>query len=513
MKKLSRLTKVSLLLAILFGAEKLLSIARIMVVSRLFGLQGVLDAFNSANNIPDMIFMMITGGALAIAFIPVLTEVLTEQGQQKAWDLFSSILNITFIATAVIAVVVAFFARPLVASQIGVAPGFTAEQIDLTAELMRLNLVATLIFSISGLVMAGLQANQHFLLPALAPLLYSLGQIFGALVLAPTEPITFGPIRFPALGMGVQGLVYGVIIGALMHLLIQVPGLIKYHFKWKPVIDLKSEDTRKVLRLMVPRVLSMFCIMMIFNIQDNLGSRLPEGTVSAFVYGWWIMQIPETLIGTAIATAVLPTLAEYFSIGKMEDMRKQIERAGQVMLALTIPIAIIASVVIQPVVQGFLGFTPEQSNMVAQVTRIFLVGIIGHSLVELFVRSFYAQQSPKYPLIGAFGTLIVYLALGIGLMPIYKANGIAAANTIAYALQAIFLHIMLNRKLEKPVILTQSFIRATLGALIGGGAAYLLLNFMPGIKGGMIAAILAFIAGILIAAILIRKELRVLGSI
>lgn len=141
----------------------------------------------------------------------------------------------------------------------------------------------------------------------------------------------------------------------------------------------------------------------------------------------------ETLIGTAIATAVLPTLAEYFSIGKMEDMRKQIERAGQVMLALTIPIAIIASVVIQPVVQGFLGFTSEQSNMVAQVTRIFLVGIIGHSLVELFVRSFYAQQSPKYPLIGAFGTLIVYLALGIGLMPIYKANGIAAANTIACA--------------------------------------------------------------------------------
>ncbi|NCU21803.1 hypothetical protein EOM89_14110, partial [Candidatus Falkowbacteria bacterium] len=111
---------------------------------------------------------------------------------------------------------------------------------------MRLNLVATLLFSISGFFMAGLQANQHFLLPALAPVLYVVGQIFGALILSPAEGISVGPITFPGLGFGVIGLAYGVIIGALLHLLIQVPGLIKFHFRWKPGVDFKDAEARKV---------------------------------------------------------------------------------------------------------------------------------------------------------------------------------------------------------------------------------------------------------------------------
>jgi putative peptidoglycan lipid II flippase len=115
-----------------------------------------------------------------------------------------------------------------------VAPGFPAEQQSLTIELMRLDLLAILIFSISGLVMAGLQANQHFLLPALAPGLYNIGQIFGVGVLAPSEGLSFGGLNLPAFGLGIHGLVYGVILGALLHLLVQTPGLIAFQFRWEP---------------------------------------------------------------------------------------------------------------------------------------------------------------------------------------------------------------------------------------------------------------------------------------
>ena len=114
MKKLSRLSKVTLLLAVLFGIDKILGVARQMLISRQFGLSAELDVFNAANNLPDMLFMLISGGALAIAFIPVLTEVLTKKGQEQAWNLFSNILNIAFITTAVLAVIVAIFARPLI---------------------------------------------------------------------------------------------------------------------------------------------------------------------------------------------------------------------------------------------------------------------------------------------------------------------------------------------------------------------------------------------------------------
>ncbi|HPY32388.1 MAG TPA: lipid II flippase MurJ, partial [Anaerolineaceae bacterium] len=185
MKKISRLTKVSLLLAVLFSLDKLLGVARQMLVSRQFGLSAELDVFNAANNLPDMLFMLISGGALAIAFIPVLTEVLSKDGREKAWALFSNILNISFLVTAALALLIAIFARPLVSGNLGIAPGFSSAQMELTIKLLRLNLISTLIFSLSGLVMAGLQANQHFFLPALAPIFYDFGQIFGVLILAP----------------------------------------------------------------------------------------------------------------------------------------------------------------------------------------------------------------------------------------------------------------------------------------------------------------------------------------
>ena len=125
MKKLSKLSKVSLMLAVLFAIDKILGVARQMIISRQFGLSAELDVFNAANNLPDMLFMLISGGALAIAFIPVLTEVLSKKGQEKAWALFSNILNIAFLLTATIAIVVAIFARPLITNELGIAPGFT----------------------------------------------------------------------------------------------------------------------------------------------------------------------------------------------------------------------------------------------------------------------------------------------------------------------------------------------------------------------------------------------------
>ncbi|MEA4812140.1 MAG: murein biosynthesis integral membrane protein MurJ [Anaerolineaceae bacterium] len=509
MKKLSRLSKVSLLLAVLFTVDKALSVLRVMLISRQFRLSAVLDAFNSANNIPDMLFMMISGGALAIAFIPVLSEVLSEEGREKAWKLFSNILNMALIVTILFAVIVGIFAKQIVSSKIGVAPGFTPDQIALTADLMRLNLIATIIFSVSGLVMSGLQTNQHFFLPALAPIFYDIGQIFGVLVLAPTTPYQFGPLKLPAFGLGVNGMVYGVIIGALLHLLIQMPGLVRYHFKWSPAISLKDPATRKVLKLMGPRVLSMFFIMMIFNIQDNLASRLAEGSVTALTYGWWLMQIPETLIGTAIATAVLPTLAELFASKELALMASKIERAAKIMLATTVPVAMVAGMVLPPVLGRFFGFSSAETMRVVEVSRIFMIGIVGHSLVELFVRSFYALQKPYLPTIGAGLTMLIFLALGVALLKPMQAAGIAAANTIAYAMQAVFLFVFLRKQFAEPITLWQALLRGALGGIVGAGIAFGVLYF----RSSFLFAILAFLAGILAAGLLVRKDLKELASL
>ena len=165
--KFSFLARTSLLIGFFFGLDKILAFARFILISRKFTLP-LQDSFNAANNLPDLLFALISGGALAMAFVPVLAQTITLRGRPAAWDLFSRVANLAFLVTAALAVVIAIFAKQIVSSQIGIAPGFGPEQQALITNLMRLNLIATIIFSISGLVMASLQANQHFLLPAMA---------------------------------------------------------------------------------------------------------------------------------------------------------------------------------------------------------------------------------------------------------------------------------------------------------------------------------------------------------
>ena len=253
---MSRFARSTLIVAVFFGLEKVLGFVRQVIIARQFGLSPELDAFNAANNLPDLLFALISGGALAIAFIPVLTETLQKQDRQAAWDLFSRIANLVFLVTASIAIILAILAGFLV--QRVVTPGFSVEQQHLVTNIMRIDLLATIIFSLSGLVIAGLQANQHFLLPAMAPSMYDLGMLFGVIILAPSTGYQVGPLTLPAFNLGIYGLVYGSIIGAALFLLIQLPGLLKYKFHWTPAIDLHNPGVRKVLVLMGPRVLTVW---------------------------------------------------------------------------------------------------------------------------------------------------------------------------------------------------------------------------------------------------------------
>ena len=510
MKKISRLTRVSLMLAVLFGFDKILGVFRTVIIGRQFGLSEELDVFNAANNLPDLLFALISGGALAIAFIPVLSEVLTKEGRESAWRLFSRVANLAFIITSVLAVAVALLAVPLVRGELGIAPGFTPNQQGLAVQLMRLNLVATLIFSISGLVMAGLQANQHFLLPAIAPLVYDAGQIFGAVILAPEEGYRIAGIQLPGFGMGINGLVYGVIIGALLHLLIQVPGLIKYRFKWQPIIGVKDPHLKRVLGLMGPRLVSMVFIQMIFLARDNLASRLPTGSVTALSYGWWIQQVPETLIGTAIATALLPTLSEHIAAGEKVAFKETLERSLRVMIALSLPISAILALTSLPWIQAAFGFPLEDAQLILWATQGYLVGLLGHSVVELGVRSFYANLNARVPMLVSGLGFVVCLVLAIFFMGPLASGGIALANSISYSIQALVLVILLHRQVPGGFQLRSTIVRAGIGGLLGGIAAWLIFSVLPIPLPELLLSLLGMLLGMLLGVIPIWQEIRLL---
>ena len=503
---MSRFAKSTLIVAIFFGLEKVLGFVRQIIIARQFGLSPELDAFNAANNLPDLLFALISGGALAIAFIPVLSETLQKQDRQAAWDLFSRIANLVFLITGGIAVVLAILAGPIVRSV--VTPGFTADQQQLVTQIMRLDLIATLIFSLSGLVIAGLQANQHFLLTAMAPSMYDLGMLFGVIILAPQTGYQVGPLTLPAFGMGVFGLVYGSIIGAFMFLLIQIPGLIRYKFHWTPAIGLHHPGVRKVLVLMGPRLLTVLFIQLVFIATDNVASWLVPGSVSALVYGWLFMQVPETLVGTAIGTVLLPTISEQVAREDMQAFRQSLNRAMRIILALTIPAAVLVMIGIRPLV-GILGFDAPGTELVVWVTRGFLVGLMGHSLIEVASRAFYAQQQALVPLGTSFLAMLLFVILAIGLGYTLGAPGIALANGLAFSAEAALLWYLLNRRFAGVIAVRNTLIRAIPVALSAGLLVYGLLRLSLPISGILLGVIALGVGGLLVLPFIL-PELRLL---
>jgi putative peptidoglycan lipid II flippase len=496
MKKISFLARTSLIIAFFFFIDKVLAFMRVGIISRQFANSvDLLDTFNAANNLPDVLFALISGGALAMAFIPLMSEYLTTRGREAAWELFSRVANLAFVVTGGLAVIIAIFAEPIVNAKIGIAPGFGPAQQHLLAELMRLNLVGTVIFSISGLVMAGLQTNQQFILPALAPIMYNVGQIFGAIVLVPIY--------------GIYGLVYGVILGAAMHLLIQVPGLFIYKFKWTPTLDLRNTGLIEALKLLGPRLLTMFGIQLIVIARDNLASRLHQtGAVTSLAYGWMIMQVPETLLGTAIATAMLPTLAEFAARQDWSSFRITVERALRVLIALTIPVAAVMAAGINPLVRAVFGFDSTTTALITWTTRAYLITLTGYTIQEIAARAFYARKEPMIPLYAVLIRIGVFLFIGIaGVTQGFGAPLIAFAE-IALLVEAIIMLGWLSGKMREPIVVWSAVVKGILAALIGSVVTYLVALYLPG--SAVLTALIGMAVGGLIVLPIIWSEIKLL---
>jgi len=212
-----------------FLVSKVTGILDDLILAKIIGPGPQLDAYYAAFGLPDLLFTLIAGGALASAFIPMFSSCLARDDRSGAWRLASAVINTAFLAALIASLVLAIFAPWIVSQTVG--SGFAPEQQQLSASLMRVILISTVLFSISGIVMSALQANQHFFLTALAPIMYNLGILGGVIFLAP---------RF-----GVWGPTIGVVVGALLHLLIQVPGLIKYQARWSPRLGWRDPDLRQ----------------------------------------------------------------------------------------------------------------------------------------------------------------------------------------------------------------------------------------------------------------------------
>ena len=505
MQRLTFLTRTTLLLGTFFAIDKVMAFGKALLFNRIVGLEGM-GIFGAANNLPDYLSALLSGGALGVAFVPILRESIDREGRAQAWALFSRVLNLAFIVTGVASVAIILLAEPFVRRVI--APGFTSADQTLTISLMRLDLIAILLFSISGLVMAGLHANQHFLMPAMAPLLYNLGQLFGVTILSPAEGLIVGGIELPHFGLGLYGLVYGVIIGASLHLLIQVPALIRYQFRWIPGIEVRSPAIQRVLVLLGPRVLTMACIQAYFVARDSLGSRFDSVGVGALNLAWTIEQVPETIIGSAMAVALLPSLAAFVDKGQFDTFTQTVNRALRIMLALGLPSAVLIGLTVRPFAEAFFEFSPDRLSMLTWCTWAFLLGLVGDTWLEVAVRSHYANLNTRTPLIAALLQVTAFIGLAILLPRWIGLPGIPLAAAITFSTQALALLLILNRQYRGVLDIGGTALRASVAAIAAGGIGLLALRYLQ--VGGVLAAAVALLAGGAVTVPIIWKELRML---
>lgn len=430
----------TVMLAILFG--QLMGLVRSVLVASAFP-AGELDAFSAANRVSETLFTLIAAGALGSAFLPTFTALLVKNDRVSAWRLASSMINLVTLLLSLAAVIAAWFAPQIVRSLL--APGLSRDPalFALTVSLLRIQSISAVLFGLGGLVISILNAHQVFFIPQITAAMYQIGQIFGVLVLA----------RW----MGIYGLAWGVVIGAVLFLLIQLPSLLKLKGDFTVSLGGRNPDVRKVIQLMGPRVFGTAVVQLNFWVNTNLGSRMAEGSLISLSYGFMLMLMAQAAIAQSVAIAALPTFSAQFALGKLDEMRISLASTLRVIFLLALPATVGLILLARPIVSMLYQhgeFSAITAQMTAWALAWYAAGLVGHSVMEVLTRAFYAQHDTKTPvLIGtlamglnvAFSFLFARLFSQIGWMP---HGGLALANSLATALEATALFIVMRQRLN-----------------------------------------------------------------
>ena len=423
-----------------FVLSNAVGLLRQILISRAFGTGSALDAFYVAQRLPDILFNLAAGGALASAFIPVFTGFLTRDDRAAAWRLASGVLNLVFASLCAASLLAALFAPLLVRY----TTGFPPEQQALAVALLRILLISSAIFGVSGLLMGILNAHQHFLLPALAPTFYWLGMIFGLLTWAPR--------------LGIYGLAWGAVLGAGLHLAIQLPGLrglpgVRY---W-PDLGLRDPAVLDVIRLMGPRLVGVAAVQLNFLVTASLASFMAGGSVSALTYAWQVFTMPQVVIAQGIAIAALPAFSAMVARDEINAMRASLADTLRGILFLALPATVGLFLLRAPVIALLFqrrNFDAQSTALVAWALAFYTLGLVGHSVVEILSRASYALRDTRTPVLVGTGAMGLNIGLSFVLASLFTRlgwwphGGLALANTVATTLEMIGLAWIMRHRLR-----------------------------------------------------------------
>ena len=493
-----------------FLASGVLGFARTGIIAGQFGTFAAADAFVAAQRIPEIIFTLVAGGALGSSFIPIYAKY-REQDPDHAWQLASAVMTLASLGAAVLGMFVALFATQLVSTIL--LPGRSVEEQQLTVDMVRLMMLTPFIFSISGLVMGILQSHSAFLLPSIAISMNSIGIMIGALVIAPM----LAP--HPNVGQvgdsNVMGLAYGAILSALLHLIVQLPGLRKINAQLRPILSWQIQGVREVLKLMGPRVLGLAVVQINFLVNINLASNMVEGSLAALQVSFNLMFFALGIVGQSVGSAVFPTLSALWAEKDYDGFKDRLSGAMRNVLYLSFPATVVFILLGEPIVSIFERgeWTTESTQAAAWALSFYALGIAGFTLLEVLSRAFYALEDTWTPVIIGIGAMVSNIILNLIFVqyigdPDSLARGsfagLALANASTTIIESLVLWWLIRRRMgnlgQMAGINDGVIIKSTLGTMIAslimGIALWAVTQVMP--SGGLIVALVGGLVGAVI---------------
>lgn len=474
------------LLGIFALASQLLALVRDRLLAGQFGAGEVLDVYYAAFRIPDLLFVGIASLVSVYVLIPFLAERL-EESPERVRDYLARLFSFFIVLISVVGVAL-WFLLPILAPM--VFPGFSPEQQEEVILLARIILLQPILLGLSNLFAGVTQIYRKFLLYALSPILYNIGIIIGVLFLYPT--------------LGVAGLAWGVVLGAFLHLSIQLPfiarqGLLPYF-----TTSIDFSEIRHILRLSLPRTLTLSVGQLLLFIFIGFASLMGTGSIAVFTFAFNLQAVPLTIIGASYSVAAFPTLARLITKGEREMFISHIATAARHIIFWSTPAIVLVIVLRAQLVRVVLGvgeFSWADTRLVAAALALFVLSLSAHGLILLLVRAYYAAGDTLKPFLLSFVSALAGLSSAIVLRNLFvehepfrlfmeellRVEGIGGTEvlmlplgySVGMLLNAIFLLTFFARDFRSLIFYVREAVwKSAFGSLLAGGGTYLALNVL-----------------------------------
>lgn len=417
--------------------SRILGLIRDRILASSFGAGDELDVYYAAFRIPDLIYNFLIVGALSAAFIPVFTGLITKKNRDKAWDLASGLLTLQVIIVIVISFIFFLFAPILMKF---ITPGFNPDKIAQVANLTRIMFLSPLFLGISAIFGGILVSYKRFLIYSIAPIFYNIGIIIGAL--------------FFVGSFGVSGLAWGVVLGAVMHFILQFLAVkfVGFTYQFRRIGEIiKDVNIRKVIRLMIPRSMAMGVSQINLLIVTIFASTLASGSLAVFNFANNLQSVPLGIFGISFSIAAFPKLSSLAAKENMDKFNYIFTRTFKRILFFVIPASLIIFSLRAEIVRAVLGggeFDWEDTTATLWVLGFLSLSLFAQSTIPLLTRCFYALENTKTPFYAALVSETINILLVIILIEKFQVLGLAIAFSLASISNMLILFFLLDKKFK-----------------------------------------------------------------